>query len=48
MNLPAGPETPDKQTCLMIMQDHGMLENILQHSIMVCNVALSIGKSINK
>ncbi|MCP4715325.1 MAG: HD domain-containing protein [Deltaproteobacteria bacterium] len=32
----------------MIMQDHGMLENILQHSIMVCNVALSIGKSINK
>ncbi len=30
------------------MQDHGMLENILQHSIMVCNVALSIGKSINK
>ena len=39
---------PDRKKCLSLMGTHNMLPNIKKHSIMVCNVALSIARKLNK
>ena len=39
---------PAREECLRLMNQHGMLENIIQHSIEVANVALHLSAELNK
>ena len=39
---------PGAERCFQLMDLHHMLPNIMQHSIMVCKVALSISKNLNR
>jgi putative nucleotidyltransferase with HDIG domain len=38
----AKPRYPDREQCLAIMNEHGMLPNIISHSLQVMNVSLAI------
>jgi len=39
---------PAREECLRLMKQHGMLENIVDHSIEVANVALYLSTELNK
>jgi uncharacterized protein len=39
---------PAREECLRLMNQHGMLENIVGHSIEVANVALYLSEELNK
>ena len=40
--------TPDKEECLRLMEQHGMLGNIIAHSLEVCKIALFLSGELNK
>ncbi len=39
---------PDREECLRLMDDYGMLENIIDHSLKVARVALFLSEELNK
>jgi uncharacterized protein len=39
---------PGREECLRLMNEYGMLENIIEHSIEVANVALFLSEELNK
>lgn len=39
---------PDKKKCLELMDTYNMLPHIRDHSLMVCEIALSIAKELNE
>jgi len=39
---------PNREECLRLMDDFGMLENIIDHSLEVARVALFLSKELNK
>jgi uncharacterized protein len=39
---------PAREECLRLMKQHGMLENIIDHSIEVANVALYLSTELNR
>ena len=39
---------PDRKTCLQMMDHYDMLPNIREHSIMVADLAIIIGRELNK
>ena len=46
MNMAIQQRQPDRATCLALMRRYGMLRNIRAHSLMVCQVALSIARDL--
>ena len=39
---------PNRTTCLQMMDNYDMLPNIKDHSILVANLAIIIGRQLNK
>ncbi len=39
---------PAREECLRLMREHGVLKNIVDHSIQVARVAIYLGKELNK
>jgi putative nucleotidyltransferase with HDIG domain len=42
------PMYPNRKTCLQMMDHYGMLPNIKDHSVLVADLAIIIGRELNK